>query len=270
MSATIIGGIMGWAVNVALAFNMGTDLEAIIDNPIGQPMATIMLNSFGKKGAIAVWVFIILTQFMVCVNVAMVASRQAFAFARDGAFPFSSFIRQVNPRTRTPVCAVWFTTTLGGIVGLLAFGGPAAINAIFGLSIVGCFLAYSIPISARFLGKTEFKPGPFTLGKWGLPVAVVAVLWMWFMIIILMFPPSPDPNATTMNYIVVISGSVILLSLAYYFCPKYGGRYWFKGPVRTVDDSIMSEEYINMSQESDPEKEAGEKYDSSGASAVVI
>ena len=28
-------------VNVALAFCMGTDLQNIIDNPIGQPMATV-------------------------------------------------------------------------------------------------------------------------------------------------------------------------------------------------------------------------------------
>jgi hypothetical protein len=28
-------------VNVALAFSMGTDLQNIVDNPIGQPMATV-------------------------------------------------------------------------------------------------------------------------------------------------------------------------------------------------------------------------------------
>ena len=28
-------------VNVSLAFSMGTDLQNIVDNPIGQPMATV-------------------------------------------------------------------------------------------------------------------------------------------------------------------------------------------------------------------------------------
>ncbi|TFY80922.1 hypothetical protein EWM64_g3091 [Hericium alpestre] len=270
IGATIVGGVLGWAINVAVAFNMGTDLAALIDNPIGQPMATILMNSFGKTGALVIWVFVILTQFMIGVNVVIVASRQAYAFSRDGALLFSRFIRRINGRTHTPVVAVWFVITVAMVVGLLAFAGPAAVNAIFSLGVVGFFLADSIPISARFLGKNEFRPGPFTLGKFGLPVAVVAVLWMWFMIIILMFPPSPNPTATTMNYIVVVSGSVILLSLTYYFCPKYGGRYWFKGPIRTVDDSVMSDESTSVSQDGDPEKEAGEKYDGGGASGVVV
>lgn len=29
------------AINVALAFNMGKDMESIVSNPIGQPMATV-------------------------------------------------------------------------------------------------------------------------------------------------------------------------------------------------------------------------------------
>lgn len=37
-----------------------------------------------------------------------------------------------------------------------------------------------------------------------------------------------------MNYTVVVCGGTILFSLAYYYFPKYGGRYWFRGPVTTV------------------------------------
>lgn len=37
-----------------------------------------------------------------------------------------------------------------------------------------------------------------------------------------------------MNYTVVVWGGTILLSLAYFYFPKYGGRCWFKGPVTTA------------------------------------
>ncbi len=50
------------AINVALAFCMGTDLQAIIDSP--QPMAQIFLNSFGQKGALAIWAIIVVVQYM--------------------------------------------------------------------------------------------------------------------------------------------------------------------------------------------------------------
>ena len=41
---------------------MGTDLDSIIGSP--QPMAQIFLNSFGKKGALAVWAVIVVVQYM--------------------------------------------------------------------------------------------------------------------------------------------------------------------------------------------------------------
>ena len=50
------------AINVALAFCMGTDLDSILNNPIGQPMATIFFNSFGQKGTLAVWAIVVIVQ----------------------------------------------------------------------------------------------------------------------------------------------------------------------------------------------------------------
>jgi hypothetical protein len=51
------------------------------------------------------------------------------------------------------------------LLGLLAFAGANAIGAIFSLVVTAQYLAYSVPISARFLGGGGFKPGPFSLGK---------------------------------------------------------------------------------------------------------
>lgn len=52
------------AINMSLAFCMGTDLEGLLDSPIGQPMAQIFLNSFGQKGTLALWSFVVLVQYM--------------------------------------------------------------------------------------------------------------------------------------------------------------------------------------------------------------
>ena len=63
VGAIFVAGVLGWAINVALAFCMGTDLDAIYNNPIGQPMATIFFNSIGKKGTLAIWAFVVIVQF---------------------------------------------------------------------------------------------------------------------------------------------------------------------------------------------------------------
>jgi hypothetical protein len=52
------------AVNVTLAFCMGKDLEGLMGSGFGQPLAQIFFNSFGRRGTLAIWSFIIVTQYM--------------------------------------------------------------------------------------------------------------------------------------------------------------------------------------------------------------
>jgi amino acid transporter len=72
----------------------------------------------------------------------------------------------MNSYTRTPVNTVIFGVIFSILFGCLAFAGPAAINAIFAISVVGEYIAYSIPIVARYAFDNDFKPGPFSLGRW--------------------------------------------------------------------------------------------------------
>ncbi|THG93276.1 hypothetical protein EW026_g7921 [Hermanssonia centrifuga] len=229
-----IAGILGWAINVSLAFCMGTDLTTIIDSP--QPMAQIFLNSFGQKGCLALWAFIVICQYMMGSSMVLAASRQSYAFARDGALPFSRWLYRMNGFTKTPVNTVWFCCVFAILLGLLAFAGTSAINAVFSLSVVALYIAYSIPISARFLGQNDFKPGPFNLGVFSGPIALTAVLWMAFMGFVFLFPSTPHPNTAGMNYTVVVLFGTLFLSLVWYYFPKYGGVHWFTGPIRTITE----------------------------------
>jgi amino acid transporter len=70
----------------------------------------------------------------------------------------------MNSYTKTPVNTVIFDALCAIVLGLLSFGGPQAINAVFAISINGLYIAYAIPIAARFLCSNRFNPGPFNLG----------------------------------------------------------------------------------------------------------
>lgn len=131
---------------------------------------------------------------------------------------------------------VWFVCSWSVIMGLLAFAGSAAINAVFSLSVTALYLAYGLPICARFLGTNDFKPGPFHMGRLSAPIAVVAVLWMLFTSVVFMFPSTPQTTVEDMNYAIVVEGGIMILSLVYYFFPKYGGIHWFRGPIPTIDE----------------------------------
>ncbi|PCH43032.1 APC amino acid permease [Wolfiporia cocos MD-104 SS10] len=235
-----IAGVLGWAINVALAFCMGTDLDAIMGSSVGQPMAQIFFNSFGQKGTLALWAFVVLVQYMMGSSMVLAASRQSFAFARDGALPFSGWLYRMNDFTGTPVNTVWFTCGFSLLLGLLAFAGTQAINAIFSLSVVALYVAYSIPIAARFLGDNDFTPGPFNLGRFSGTVAFLSVAWMTFMGIVFLFPATPTTDVADMNYTIVVLGGVLLLSIAWYYFPVYGGVHWFTGPVPTVEKTAAN------------------------------
>jgi amino acid transporter len=178
------------------------------------------------------------------VDLLVAASRQMFAFSRDGALPFSSVLYKVHPLTGTPIYCVFASAFCAMILGLLSFAGPVAIGAVFTMGIICQYLAYSAPIAARFLGGQAFTPGPFSLRSMGLPVAATALLFMAFMIIILFFPAEPGPTADDMNYSIVVVGGVLVLSTLYYHFPRYGGKHWFKGPLANVNTSRKGDESV--------------------------
>lgn len=51
-----------------------------------------------------------------------------------------------------------------------------------------------------------------------------------------MFPTTPTVESADMNYTALVLGGWLLLCVAYYYFPRYGGVYWFKGPVANIDD----------------------------------
>ncbi|KAL1740224.1 amino acid/polyamine transporter I [Schizophyllum fasciatum] len=234
-----VAGIFGVAINIALAFCMGSDIQALYDAE--QPLAAILLPAFGRTGTLAFWAFVVAVQYMMGSSMLLAASRQTFAFSRDGALPLSDWLYRMNKYTGTPVNTVWFVASLSLLLGLLVFAGEQAINAIFSLSIVALYIAYAIPIIARFTGDNDFKPGPFYLGKWSFPVSFIAVAFMSVMSVVFFFPTTPHPAGADMNYAVVVLGGVLGASVVYFYFPKYGGQHWFAGPVITVGGGMAAE-----------------------------
>ncbi|KIJ63944.1 hypothetical protein HYDPIDRAFT_91196 [Hydnomerulius pinastri MD-312] len=236
VSAIGVAGVLGWAINVSLAFCMGTDLAGILNSPVGQPMAQIFLNSFGKTWTLVLWSLVVLVQYMMGSSQLLAASRQSFAFARDGALPLSRLLYRFNGYTGTPVNTVWFDALMSLLVGLLSLSGAAAINAVFSISVTAQYVAFITPIVARFAFENNFKPGPFSLGVMSLPIAAISVVFMIFMMVVLCFPSTPLPQATDMNYTSVVLGGVMTLAMIWYYFPVYGGVHWFQGPVSNMND----------------------------------
>jgi hypothetical protein len=121
----------------------------------------------------------------------------------------------MNPYTQTPVNAVWFVMVWAGVCGLLGFSltalaslaGYAFLQYNVGLcwpwhraAVIGLYTSYVVPIFLRITyGRDKLPRGPFSLGRWYMPIGVVAVAWVTFIVILLLFPPGQSSTPKTMS-----------------------------------------------------------------------
>ncbi|OLL26794.1 GABA-specific permease [Neolecta irregularis DAH-3] len=234
--ATSVSGILGFLINIVIAFYMNPNVEALVNSDFGQPLAQIIFDALGKRGVLIIFAFLFLIQYSMGASVLIGSSRQMWAFSRDGALPFSEFLKKINRATGTPVITTWASVSCASALGLLCLIGPSAQGALFSLSIVGLYPAYLIPMVCRLLWPKSFAPGPFHLGIFSKPIHAVAVSFMLFICVIFEFPSSgPNPNAEDANYGIIILGAVFGGSLLYWWFPTFGAKHWFTGPRITLD-----------------------------------
>ena len=73
--------------------------------------------------------------------------------------------------------------------------------------------------------KIEF--GPWTLGRWGLPINIFAAGYTVLTVVFTFFPPMVPVTKETMNYSCVVYGGVIIGGLVYYV---FRARKIYVGP----------------------------------------
>ncbi|KAL4883277.1 amino acid permease-domain-containing protein [Aspergillus karnatakaensis] len=233
-------GILGFLSLTVMAAVIDTDLEAVVGTAFGQPMAQIYYDCLGKPGALGFMAVVALVQFFMGLSLVIAASRQSWAFSRDGALPFSSFFRHVSTRIRyQPARTVWGVVVAAIIIGLLSLINAAAANALFSLAVAGNDLAWMMPILSRLIwGEKRFHPGVFYTGRASRVIGWIAVVYLGFAILLCMFPNlGPGPSADDMNYTVVINGALWGGALLYYLLYA---RKTYKGPQATVNSPSSS------------------------------
>ncbi|KAL9033542.1 MAG: hypothetical protein Q9180_005892, partial [Flavoplaca navasiana] len=243
--------LFGFIIMIVLAATINPELESVTGSNFGQPMAQIYYDAIGKNGTMGLMSLLFIVQFLMGISILVAASRQTWAFSRDGALPFSSFFRPISQRFGyIPFRAIWGCVLLAAILGLLSLIAPAAAQALFSLAVAGNNLAWATPILARVVwGQRKFKPGPFYTGdRFSVPVAWTAITFLAFGIILSMFPvEGPDPTPQSMNYTVVINVFVWGGALTFYFL---NARAWFTGPKITIAaDDLTEEQQVAIREE---------------------
>ncbi len=167
--AFVIGAIFLWGLLIAVP-NMADAVAgfasppAIIDAVLSSTLSVIYL--FVVSAAI----------FVCCMSILTSTIRLAFGMARDNQLPFSTRLAKVNPRLHTPVVTCIVIGVMSAIP-YIQFSGPTVIAVGATASIYLSYLLGNIAVMrARTRGWPKSK-APFSLGRWGKTVNVVAIVW---------------------------------------------------------------------------------------------
>ena len=123
--------------------------------------------------------FVIFAIFALNVSGAAGQSRLAYSLARDNMLPFSRYMARVDPHTQTPITALLVFGILNLAAAVYGWAQPDSFGTLVGATALLPFIIYTMVLIAYL---TQYRrlmtlPGNFSLGKFGRPVAVVAITW---------------------------------------------------------------------------------------------
>jgi choline transport protein len=254
ITATIINGSMGLIILMYILpvffdpltdkhcrtflYTMG-DIVTAITSSTGYPIIQVFYGATGSAaGATA------LSSLLVILNIAAVmsntagASRQMFAFARDRGLPFSRWISRVPSGYDVPVNAIILSTTFACVLLCINIGSNIGFNIITSIGTVALITSYMTSIGCVTLRRLRGQPlleSPFAMGRLGLVVNILSLMFLMLIFVFAFFPPVPNPPATGMNWAIVVYVGMLAVGGFYYVLRA---RHVYDGPVEYVRKSV--------------------------------
>ncbi|XP_047321389.1 amino-acid permease BAT1 homolog isoform X2 [Impatiens glandulifera] len=230
--------IVGWGYLLGITFAV-TDIPYLLSSENdagGYAIAEVFYLSFkdrygtGVGGIICLGIVAVAIFF--CGMSSMTSnSRMAYAFSRDGAMPLSPVWHKVNGQ-EVPINAVWLSALIAFCMALTSLGSLVAFQAMVSIATIGLYIAYAMPIFFRVtLARKSFVPGPFNLGRYGVFIGWVAVVWVATISILFSLPVAYPITEETLNYTPVAVGGLLIIVVSYWII---SARHWFKGPITNI------------------------------------
>ncbi|KAK6366330.1 uncharacterized protein PV06_00806 [Exophiala oligosperma] len=238
MWALFINGGCGFIMMITYAFTLGDPLAAL-GSPTGYPViAGFFYATRSHAGTSVMIAIIIVNTTSSCISTLATVSRQTWSFARDGGLPFSSFIGHIKPGWNIPLNAVLLTFLCTTLLSLINIGSTVAFNAICSMATNALLSTYIISLSCLVLRRIRgppLQPRRWSLGMFGLPINVAALMfstWIW---VFCFFPQTTPVKASTMNWNIVINAGIMIIAVVYYFVK---GKNRYVAPVVLVKRDV--------------------------------
>jgi urea carboxylase system permease len=194
IGAFIIGGVFLVGTLVAIP-NLGT---AVKD---GYGPAQIIEANFSHPFATVYLLVVSAAIFVCCLSIMAATIRLCFGMSRDNQLPFSGALSKVSPGLHTPVWACVAVAVLSAIPFIQFSGAGTIAIAATGMIYLSYFLGNLVIMRARMRGWPKTR-APFRLGRWGLLVNLVGLLYGGAMLVNFAWPraaSNPEPSQTVIG-----------------------------------------------------------------------
>jgi amino acid transporter len=166
--------------------------------------AQIIDANFGNAFSTVFLLVVSAAIFVCCLAIETSTIRLCFGMARDDALPGSKYLSKVKKELHTPV---WACLAIGllSAIPFIQFAGVAIIAiAATGMIYLSYLIGNLALLRARLRGWPKTK-APFSLGKWGLPLTVLALAYGGAMFVNMLWPraatnPRPATEAPGLNF----------------------------------------------------------------------
>ena len=216
-----VGG--GAAMLVCLALILSVpDMGAVISGKDTDPVATILRSALGEIG-FRVVLAVVLVSFVSCaLSMQAAASRLLFAYARDEMIAGSALFSRISPHTHVPVAALVAAGIVAALIALCGLWLQNAISTIISFAAAGIYIAFQMLVAGALIARAKgWKPaGPFTLGRWGWLVNIIALAYGLSAIVDMVWPRSPNDPWYSNYGMIVTAGGVLVLGTLYMVLAK--------------------------------------------------
>jgi amino acid transporter len=229
--SVVVSGFFGYLLILSLAWvTPGISRVLNAKDAVGNPLPAVLAivtATLGQRAGKAVLLLAVAAMWFCGLSTVTSVSRVIYALARDNGLPMAKFWSKTHPDHKTPGAAIWLSVA----VAFLALVYSASYSVVTSLSVVGCYLAYNIPVYLGWRRKRQWieKRGPWHLGRRSNLINVLALVWTVFICTIMIMPP---------NVLAGISMAVVLAVL--YTLHRFTGPHEIRKPTWTAAEDPLT------------------------------
>jgi len=189
--AVVVSSVIGYLLLAALTLAIKDIPSVLSARDAGgheiPAVIAILTAALGERAGGLVTALAAMAMWFCGLSAVTCTSRVIYAFARDGGMPASQLFRRVSATHQTPAPAIWLSVA----VALAATISQGAYSVVTSISVIGLYVSYIIPVYLAWRARgsaREVPRGPWHLGRFGAPINVIAMAWVFFITIILAIP----------------------------------------------------------------------------------